>query len=562
MEYMGIVLAVVVVVIVIFVQGGISEKKQKEIFLKWLKESYGSQNSAKLSQDELRNISLYHEKKASVSDDTFYIDDITWHDLGMDDIFLKMDTCMSAVGEEELYHRLHRPALTENEDDLHFKKLREFFDENVEPRIKVQEILHSIGINRKTSVTKIFDYVYGLEPESNVLHYLMALLMAVSIVMIFVMPAVGVIMFIVVSIASIGTYLKKKKAIDPVIVTFYYTARMLKACGALNKLDLDILKEDTSALNEHSAPLKSILGKSIWISSGSVSMDNPISLFVEYLKMFFHVDLIMINRLIRKLKLHVEEIDKLRLILGTIDAAIAAGSYKRSLAKSCLPEFVDGGRAVYRISECVHPLIDEPVANSIDASGPILLTGSNASGKSTFLKTVAISALMAQTLGYAPASAYTASRFKIYTSMALNDSILNGESYFIVEIKSLKRILEAGNDKIPVLCCIDEVLRGTNTVERIAASTQILKSITEENYIPFAATHDIELTHLLEDEYTNYHFEEEVTANDVRFNYLLKNGRAQSRNAIRLLQVMDYDPKMIEIADAMVEGFMKKGTWT
>ncbi len=145
--------------------------------------------------------------------------------------------------------------------------------------------------------------------------------------------------------------------------------------------------------------------------------------------------------------------------------------------------------------------------------------------------------------------------------MALTDSILNGESYFIVEIKSLKRILDAGDEGIPVLCCIDEVLRGTNTVERIAASTQILKSLATDVYIPFAATHDIELTQILEGIYSNYHFGEEVTADDVKFNYLLQEGRAQSRNAIRLLQVMDYDKRIIEVADAMVEAFVNKGTW-
>ena len=562
MEYMGFVLIFLAIVILIFVEGSIREKKQGEKYRKWLRESYGVPNSEPLSHDEIKNISLYHKRTASGDQDRFFVDDITWNDLDMDDIFVRMDTCLSSVGEEELYHRLHSPALLEDDDTLHFKKLREYFETNEEVRIKVQEILKGIGINRKTSVARIFEYVYGLDSESNIQHYLMAGLMLLSIVMIFAIPWIGVLMLIVAAIASIGTYLKKKKAIDSVVITFNYTARMLQACSGLYKLNPEALNEDISRLNKYSVPLKNIQGKAVWISTGSVSMDNPVMLLVEYIKMFFHIDLIMINRLIKLLKQHIDEINMIRSILGNIDASIAAGSYKKSLVHSCVPEFDCDDRTIFEISECVHPLITDPVANSISTDGPILLTGSNASGKSTFLKTVAISALMAQTLGYVPANAYKASRFKIYTSMALTDSILNGESYFIVEIKSLKRILDAGDDGIPVLCCIDEVLRGTNTVERIAASTQILKSITGDNYIPFAATHDIELTHLLEEQYTNYHFEEEVTADDVKFNYRLKKGRAQSRNAIRLLQVMDYDPKIIDIADAMVEAFMNKGTWT
>lgn len=561
MGYLGVVLIFLILVTIVFVTGSIREKNQKKIRLNWLRDSYGTQNKDQLTQDEIMHISLYHSKVESLKQDRFHIDEITWNDLGMDDIFVKMDTCLSAVGEEELYHRLHSPALCEDEDTIHFRKLREYFDEHSNDRIKIQEILHGIGIYRKTSVAKIFEYVYEQEPESNMQHYLMAGLMLASLIMIFVLPAVGVFMLIAAAIASIGTYLMKKKSIDPVVVTFNYTAKMLKACDKIKKSDIEVLKEDIAALNDLCAPLKSILSKSIWISSGSVSMDNPIMLFVEYIKMFFHIDLIMINRLIKQLKLHVDEIGRLRSILGTIDAAIAAGSYKRSLSVSCIPEFIEEGNASLNISGCVHPLITEPVPNSIETQGPVLITGSNASGKSTFLKSVAISALMAQTLGFVPASSYRASRFKIFTSMALNDSIRNGESYFIVEIKSIKRIIDAAEGGANVFCCIDEVLRGTNTIERIAASSQILKTLMREDYIVFAATHDIELTRILEGKYTNYHFDEDIEEDDVKFNYLLKTGRAHSRNAIKLLKVMDYDKKLIEDAEKMVDVFVKTGEW-
>ena len=81
----------------------------------------------------------------------------------------------------------------------------------------------------------------------------------------------------------------------------------------------------------------------------------------------------------------------------------------------------------------------------------------------------------------------------------------------MVEIKSLKRIVDRAKEEgEPVLCFIDEVLRGTNTVERIAASTEILSLLAQKNALCFAATHDIELSYILDEIYTNYHFEEEV----------------------------------------------------
>ena len=145
--------------------------------------------------------------------------------------------------------------------------------------------------------------------------------------------------------------------------------------------------------------------------------------------------------------------------------------------------------------------------------------------------------------------------------MALRDDLESGESYFIVEIRSLKRILDEAKKKENLLCIIDEVLRGTNTIERIAASSEILWNICGENVLSFAATHDIELSYILEDRYTNYHFEEEVRKEDVVFNYLLKEGRVTTRNAIRLLEMMKYGKKITEEARKAVEHFESAGLW-
>ena len=147
------------------------------------------------------------------------------------------------------------------------------------------------------------------------------------------------------------------------------------------------------------------------------------------------------------------------------------------------------------------------------------------------------------------------------TSMALRDDLQGGESYFIVEIKSLKRILAEAEKGQPLLCIIDEVLRGTNTIERIAASSRILASLRKENVLAFAATHDVELTYILEKLYHNYHFEEEIRDNQIFFNYQLQRGRAASRNAISLLEIIGYDPKIVAEARKAAEDFEQQGVW-
>ena len=192
----------------------------------------------------------------------------------------------------------------------------------------------------------------------------------------------------------------------------------------------------------------------------------------------------------------------------------------------------------------------------------VLLTGSNASGKSTFLKTAAVNAILAQTIHTCTADRYCAPLFRIYSSMSLRDDMESGESYYMVEIRALKRILDAaGKTETPVLCFVDEVLRGTNTVERIAASSQILASLGARNIFCFAATHDIELTELLRDRFDNYHFEEEVRDGDVAFPYRLLPGKAVTRNAIRLLELMGYDQRIIRLADEQARHFLETGEW-
>jgi len=148
-----------------------------------------------------------------------------------------------------------------------------------------------------------------------------------------------------------------------------------------------------------------------------------------------------------------------------------------------------------------------------------------------------------------------------FSSMSLRDSIEKGESYYIVEIKALKRILDATKLEVPVLCFVDEVLRGTNTVERIAASSRILASIAASNALMFAATHDIELTYMLEKIFENYHFSEQISEDTILFDYRLKEGRATSQNAISLLGMLGYPPELIEKARKTATHFIQTGEW-
>ncbi len=130
-----------------------------------------------------------------------------------------------------------------------------------------------------------------------------------------------------------------------------------------------------------------------------------------------------------------------------------------------------------------------------------------------------------------------------------------------MEVKSLKRILEASREKTPLLCVIDEVLRGTNTTERIAASESVLAALRRANVLCLAATHDTELTYLLEDLYTNYHFEEQITAQSISFPYRLEQGRQEERMRLRCLEIWELMKKIVKQAERRAAEFETTGSW-
>jgi DNA mismatch repair ATPase MutS len=332
---------------------------------------------------------------------------------------------------------------------------------------------------------------------------------------------------------------------------------MINAAKNITKLNLPELSEYNKRLSEGINTFRKITNNSWLLVSGKTSGGNLSDMLMEYVRMFTHVDLIKFNSMLVHLGKYKTEIYDLMETLGTIEAMISVASFRHLLPYFVRPEFTEDKELM--VKDLYHLSIKAPVANSITTEGPVLITGSNASGKSTFLKSVAINTILAQTINTCPCEDYRAPFFRIYSSMALSDDLDMGDSYYIVEIKSLKRIVDASKKKGErILCFIDEVLRGTNTVERIAASSEILKNLSDAGVMCFAATHDIELTRILENDMTNYHFSEYIENDQVLFDYLIKEGPSTSRNAIKLLKVYGYDQELVDSAETMAHEMMEE----
>lgn len=509
---------------------------------------------------DLEAISHYFRNRKK---DGFQIDDITWNDLDLDRLFVQMNHTWTSAGEEYLYQTLRTPSFSQ-EELAHRDALADYFASHKEERENLQLLLAQIGRTKRLSISDYLDRVTGLSTESSILHYLCIFLLLASLVLIFVVPSAGVFALILVVAFNILTYYRDKAKVEPYFICLEYLARMVRfgeKIAVLPAGDCTELQEEYDRLERLTARLVKVRRGVGMLKTTSGMGGNPMQIVEDYLMILLHLDLLRFNSLLCVVQENRSAVYGLLEQIGRLELALATASYREMMPLTAVPELRSDNRPHLRAEKLYHPLIAEPVANSIAVDRPVLLTGSNASGKSTFLKTAAVNAILAQSIHTVLAERYEGPFCRVLSSMALRDSIVSGESYYIVEIKSLKRIMQAAEEKPLVFCFVDEVLRGTNTVERIAASSQILKSLAEKGALCFAATHDIELTDLLQGEYANYHFEEEVHDGDVWFSYQLLPGKATTRNAIRLLSVMGYKDSVIQAAEESARHFAQTGEW-
>ncbi|MDF2943541.1 MAG: hypothetical protein K0S01_2399 [Herbinix sp.] len=522
-----------------------------------LREQWGKTPEEEYTSEKFEYMKAFYK---SIKDDHLDVDDITWNDLDMDEIFMEMNNTQCSIGEEYLYALLRKPCFSQEELQERNRLMR-FFEENEEKRILLQTKLYQIGKLSNISIYEYINRLDELETKNNLSHYLLDLGLLLSIVLIFISPGFGGVCTIGFVIYNIFNYYSEKAKIEKYFMVFSYIFRLLDSTKSINHLEIPEIKTYTDRLQEDIHHFKKLERGSFLLAPKSPN-GTILDALLDYFRMLFHIDLIKFNSMLSFFKKNRKTLNRIFVNVGFLDSMIATASFRKLIYYYCEPELIKTGHPRVAVTDLYHPLLDTPVPNSISENISVLLTGSNASGKSTFIKTLAINAILSQTIYTSTSKSYKASYFMIYSSMALRDNIFSNESYYIVEIKSLKRILDRVNNDVPVLCFIDEVLRGTNTLERIAASSRILSSLAKKNTLVFAATHDIELTHILENNFSNYHFQERIEDNQILFDYKLYKGKAISKNAIKLLDMLGYPKDIISSAEDAAEEFLSKGEWS
>jgi DNA mismatch repair ATPase MutS len=208
------------------------------------------------------------------------------------------------------------------------------------------------------------------------------------------------------------------------------------------------------------------------------------------------------------------------------------------------PEFVEDGPC-FTASDLGHPLLKPEIAvvNDVSLEGDLkllLISGSNMAGKSTFLRSVGVNAVLAQAGAPIYAKKLKLSRLALGCSIQISDSLADGISHFYAEILRLKQLVDLTTDsKIPVLFFFDEILHGTNSSDRCNGASAVIRSLVKAGAAGFVTTHDLSLTTIAEElgaKAKNVHFEDQFADGKMSFDYKMKQGIVTHGNALQLMK--------------------------
>lgn len=542
------------ILISVFLLSLLSNVYHKHKQVKEFKAEVGQFNKKTLTLDELQAIQEYF-KQSKPTQDTFIVDDITSNDLNIDELFLHFDSTKSVVGQEYFYKTLRLIQL--NPEILKQRQqMADTFKNDEEKMLKTKEILASISqYSYQRSFYQDVKSLQFLSEKRYFIHKILSGIIVLGLIVLFIQFDIGMTIIIFGGFYNFLYYLKLKY-VDHFNLEVFNT--LISALIGLKKLDqinhelLTPYHQQIETVNKSFSSMR----RGLWVgASDNNSIVQPI------IDLFFgitHINFHKYYQMLRVYKKNADKLEDLYTVIGEVEVALIIFNLQSSHYLISQPEFIE--EKVLEIKSMCHPLIEDCVANDLFMDQSVLITGSNASGKSTYIKVAAINVILAQTLHCSFSETYKAPIMKVLTSMALKDNLFEGESYFMVEIRSLNRILNEDKEII-VFGVIDEILRGTNTIERIAASATVLKELAQQNALILGATHDIELTQILNGIYENKHFQEQFENDDIVFDYKVKEGPSTSRNAIKLLELHGYADEVVKEAYQSVDYFETHQKW-
>ncbi|MGG5577272.1 MutS-related protein [Myroides sp. C15-4] len=499
---------------------------------------------------DLVKIKRYREAMLQIASSNQQIGDQENLDLDLDEVFMYLDRTITPIGQQYLYNKLHTP----NANPLTHvqRQLEDGFATTSELRQIAYAFLQPLNANETYYFHYLFTHPLPTQHKQYTLAWALSLLHIVLLLVMWLYPLVSVLFILTLPINLIIHYKNK--------------FRLYEYQNGISQLR----KIRYAFVNLAKTPLfhPFIQGKAYFTTLKGLTrlthgFDNPIHgneistlvwFPIELLKITFNIESILFQRFAYKLDQNKQDLHEAFMAIGAIELALSNASCKVNTV-TCTPTFhkekrIDA-KGIY------HPLVENCVPNDLQLNNEsLLLTGSNMSGKTTFIRTIALNLLLGQTLGFAFAQSLQAPFCRLQTSIRITDDLLEQTSYYLKEVATIKSFLDQSVTSNFNVFILDEILKGTNTAERIAASTAILRYLNNPTNLILVSTHDLELVQLLANSsYASYYFSEIFDVeNQLHFDYTLKKGIPNTTNAIRLLQLYGYPEVIVEQALQLKQG--------
>ena len=500
----------------------------------------------------LETIAASHAERCAALG-TRALDARDWADLDLDDVFVAIDRTTSTLGQHALYHRLRTAPVGDHLDE--FETLVERMrGDDATTRERAQLALSRLQDPQGYDVWWL-GAADSLErqPWYSLFPVLTAITVALAVAALFWTAA------IVPLVAMVAVNMAVRYATDERTIaiarSFRQLAPLIATAESLRFLDDSAHRSITGALSADVPSLARLKLISRWVNGNpfmlsfnsnglALAVADLVEIVYEYLNIAFLLDATGVHVALQDLTAHRHALVRAVAATGEVDAAISVASYRQDLPMWTRPVFSAPGSSV-ELEDVVHPLLQDAVANSLvlRSGHGVLVTGSNMSGKSTFLRTVGVNAVLAQTIGTCLARTYAAPVFVVRSCIGRSDDLLGGKSYYLAEVEALLGLVEASETADCCLFLLDELFRGTNAVERIAAGEAVLRELLlgrpghDKHHVALAATHDGELVDLLSDAFDAWHFGDSLGPDGLAFDHRLRHGPATSRNAIALLRL-------------------------
>jgi hypothetical protein len=479
------------------------------------------------------------------------VDDRTWIDLEFERLFSSVDTTLTRLGSQCLYLKLrtYRDAPVERENDYAvYQMLRR------ETALREQLQL-SLWPLRNDSEALICESLFGdlpATPRSTGLVLLMSVASLLVLSATMLNPALAWLLGAVI-FCNLLIVMFLRHDIHETFQATGRIGRMISAATRLARVAANAPISQPARLRAIFSESADLRGSFRWFLTDR-SNDLAASLYF-WLNLLFLADHVAAALVTRNLRRHRGALAQIFLQVGSLDADVAIASWLQRIPSHCPP--ADTTDQTIELVDGFHPLLSSPVANSIALRGQsALVVGSNMAGKTTFIKMVGTNIILGRTLGVCFATTAIVPRSNVMASIRAEHSIESGKSHFFVELERILSFVKSAERDDQVVFLIDELFRGTNTPERVAAGKAVLECLGAHAQA-LVTTHDIELQHLLGPRFLMFHFIEDPELPEI-FGYRLHPGISTSKNAIKLLEKVGFPPSIVREARRLADAFTAK----